>query len=59
MRQLQTQEVKVVSGAGLIGSVLTTGAQAGAAVGKGLVTGGAIVIKPVVNGTVNVLKFLI
>ncbi|RTL31782.1 MAG: hypothetical protein EKK47_06845 [Burkholderiales bacterium] len=59
MRQLQTQEVKAVSGAGLLGGILNTGAQAGAAIGNGLLTGGAIVIKPVVTGTVNVLKFLL
>ncbi|MGC4060443.1 MAG: hypothetical protein QM749_06155 [Aquabacterium sp.] len=46
MRTLQTQEVKVVSGAGLITGVLTTGAQAGAAVGKGLLQAGVIVGKP-------------
>lgn len=59
MRTLQTQEVKVVSGAGLLTSALTTGAQAGAAIGSGLLQAGVIVGKPLVTGTVNVLKFLI
>ena len=59
MRTLQTQEVKVVSGAGLITGVLKTGAQAGVAVGTGLYQAGVIVGKPLVTGTVNVLKFLI
>lgn len=59
MRTLQTQEVKVVSGAGLLTGILTTGAQAGAAVGTGLLQAGVIVGKPLVTGTVNVLKFLI
>lgn len=36
MRVLQTKEVKAVSGAGLIGSVLTTGAKGVYYVGKGL-----------------------
>jgi len=59
MRTLQTQEVKSVSGAGLLTGLLTTGAQAGAAVGSGLYQGGLIVVKPIATGTVNVLKFLI
>lgn len=37
MRVLQVKEVKAVSGAGLIGSVLTTGAKGLYYVGKGLV----------------------
>jgi hypothetical protein len=59
MRTLQTQEVKVVSGAGLLTSIVKTGAQAGVAVGTGLYQGGVIVVKPIATGTVNVLKFLI
>jgi hypothetical protein len=59
MRQLQTQEVKSVSGAGLLTSAIKTGAQAGAAVGNGLVTAGVIVGKPLVKGAVNVIKFVI
>lgn len=59
MRQLQTQEVKAVSGAGILTSVLTTGAQAGGALLSGAVQAGTIVGKPLLTGTVNVLKFLI
>jgi hypothetical protein len=59
MRALQTQEVKSVSGAGLLISAVKTGAQAGAAVGNGLVQAGVIVGKPLVTTTVNVLKFII
>ena len=55
MRVLQSNEVKSVSGAGLIGSVLGTTVRAGAAVGKGLVQAGTIVAKPVVG----VIRFLI
>lgn len=70
MRQLHTQEIQSVTGAGLLtsvlGSTIQTGAQAGAALGQGLLaagqgvaTAGAIVAKPLVAGTVNLLKFLI
>ena len=59
MRQLQTQEVKFVSGAGLLTSAVKTGAQAGAALGSGLVQAGAIVGKPLVSGAVKLLKFII
>jgi hypothetical protein len=59
MRALQTQEVKSVSGAGLLTSAVKTGAQAGAALGNGLVQAGVIVGKPLVTGAVNVLKFII
>jgi hypothetical protein len=66
MRQLQTQEVQSVSGAGLLISAVTTGAQAGAAAGegllaagKGLIKAGVIVGKPLATGAVNVIKFLI
>lgn len=59
MRQLQNQEVKSVSGAGLLTSAIKTGAQAGAAVGNGLLTAGVIVGKPLVKGAVNVIKFVI
>ena len=43
MRQLQSQEVKAVSGAGLLTGAISTGAEAGVAAGTGLVKGGAIV----------------
>ena len=59
MRTLQTQEVKVVSGAGLLTGIVKTGAQAGAAIGSGLYQGGVIVVKPIATGAFNVLKFLI
>ncbi|RZL12087.1 MAG: hypothetical protein EOP40_00240 [Rubrivivax sp.] len=70
MRQLHTQEIQSVNGAGLLTSVLVstvqTGAQAGAAAGQGLLaagqglaSAGAIIAKPLVTGTVNLLKFLI
>ncbi len=59
MRQLNTQEVQAVAGAGLITGTLGTAVKAGAAVGKGLVQAGVIVAKPVVAGTVNLFKFLI
>ena len=59
MRQLQTQEVKAVAGAGILTNVVTTGAQAGGALLGGIVQAGVIVGKPLVTGTVNVLKFLI
>ncbi len=59
MRQLQTQEVKAVSGAGLLTNTLTIGAQAGGALLGGFVSAGTIVAKPVVTGTVNFFKFLI
>jgi hypothetical protein len=59
MRQLQTQEIKSVSGAGLLTSAIKTGAQAGAALGNGLYSAGVIVGKPLVTGAVNVLKFII
>ncbi len=59
MRQLQTQEVKSVSGSGLVFSTLKVTAQAGGALLNGLGQAGTIVIKPVVVGTVNTLKFLI
>ena len=59
MRQLQTQEVKSVSGAGLLTSAVKTGAQAGAAIGTGLVQAGTIVGKPLVTGAVNVIKFIV
>lgn len=59
MRTLNTQEVKTVSGAGLITGTLSTAVRAGAAVGSGLVNAGKIVGAPLVQGTVAVLKFLI
>jgi hypothetical protein len=59
MRQLQTQEVKSVSGAGLLTSAVKTGAQAGAALGTGLYNAGVIVGKPVVTGAINVIKFIV
>ena len=70
MRQLQTQEVLAVSGAGLLTGAVSTGAQAGVAAGKGLVQGGkavagglaqagTIIAKPLASTTVRVLAFLI
>ena len=70
MRQLQSQEVKAVSGAGLLAGAISTGAEAGVAAGTGLVKGGAIVGsglvqagtivgKPLVSTTIRVLRFLI
>lgn len=59
MRQLQTQEVKAVSGAGLIVGTITTGAQAANALGKGLISAGTIVGKPVVNTLFNVIKVIV
>jgi len=59
MRQLQSQEVKSVSGAGLLTGVVTTGAQAGGALLGGFVKAGVIVGKPLVTGTINLFKFLI
>lgn len=70
MRELHTQEIQSVAGAGLLTNVVVgtvqTAAQAGAAAGQGLLaageglaTAGAIVAKPLVTGTVNLLKFLI
>lgn len=59
MRQLQNQEVKAVSGAGILTNVVVTGAQAGGALLGGFVQAGVIVGKPLVTGTVNLFKFLI
>jgi hypothetical protein len=59
MRTLQKTEVAAVSGAGLLTSTLSTAVQAGSALTRGLVQAGTIVARPVVRGTVNVLKFLI
>ncbi|MEY4767156.1 MAG: hypothetical protein RI907_3829 [Pseudomonadota bacterium] len=59
MRTLQTQEVKTVSGAGLIVGTLTTGAQAGKALLGGMVQAGAIVAKPVVQVGTALFKVLI
>ena len=70
MREINTQEVQAVSGAGLLTSGLVntvqTASAAGSAIGSGLlfagvglVTGGAILVKPLATGTVKVLKFLI
>lgn len=59
MRQLQTQEVKTVSGAGVLTNVVTTGAQAGGALLSGFVQAGVIVGKPLLTGTINLFKFLI
>jgi hypothetical protein len=59
MRQLQTQEVKAVSGAGVLGSVLGTTVQAGGALLGGIVQAGTIVGTPLLTGTINVIKFLI
>jgi hypothetical protein len=59
MRQLQTQEVQAVAGAGILTNVVVTGAQAGGALLSGIVQAGTIVGKPLLTGTVNLLKFLI
>jgi len=59
MRQLQTQEVKAVSGAGVLTSTVVTGAQAGKALLSGFTQAGTIVAKPLASATVSVLKFLI
>lgn len=59
MRTLQQTDIKSVSGAGVLTSVLSTTVRAGAAVGKGLFEAGTIVVKPVVSGTLSVLRFLI
>lgn len=59
MRTLQTQEVKTVSGAGVLTNVVDTTVAAGTAAGTGLVQAGVILGKPVATGIVNVLKFLI
>jgi hypothetical protein len=70
MRQLQTQEVLAVSGAGLLTGALSTGVQAGVAAGTGLAQGGKVVVgglaqagtivaKPLAATTVRLLGFLI
>lgn len=59
MRTLQQTEIKAVSGAGVLTSVLSTGVRAGAAVGKGLVTATTIVVRPVASAAGSVLRFLI
>lgn len=70
MRQLNTQEVQNVAGAGLLTTALVNtfnttvaaGTAAGAglvAAGAGLASAGAIVLTPVVTGTVKAIKFLI
>lgn len=59
MRQLQTQEVKAVSGAGILTTTVVTGAQAANALGKGLISAGTIVGKPVVSTLVNVIKVIV
>ncbi|RZL02802.1 MAG: hypothetical protein EOP36_07405 [Rubrivivax sp.] len=59
MRQLQTEEVKAVSGAGLLLSTVKVGAEAGTALVNGFVQAGTIVAKPLASTVVSVLKFLI
>lgn len=70
MRQLNTQEVQTVAGAGLLtstlGTAIRTGAAAGKAVGSGVVAlgkgtaqAGAIVVRPLATGAVTVLRILI
>jgi len=59
MRTLQTQEVKAVSGAGIITSTLGTGLAAGKAVVGGMVQAGAIVAAPVVKVGTAVIKILV
>mgnify|MGYP003351527538 CR=1 FL=1 len=59
MRTLQTQEVKAVSGAGIITTTLGTGLAAGKAVVGGMVQAGAIVAAPVVKAGTAVIKILV
>jgi hypothetical protein len=59
MRTLQQKEIQTVSGAGVLTSVLSTGVRAGAALGQGLWSATTIVAKPLISGTVSVLRFLI
>jgi hypothetical protein len=59
MRQLQTQEIKSVAGAGILTSTLSTGYQAGSALVRGMATAGTIVAKPVVKLGTAVFKILI
>ena len=59
MRQLNTQEVQAVAGAGLVLGSLGTAVKAGSSVGNGLLQAGVMVGKPLVIGTVNFFKFLI
>lgn len=59
MRTLQQTEIKAVSGAGVLTSVLSTGVRAGAALGQGLWSATTIVAKPVVSVTGSLLRILI
>jgi hypothetical protein len=59
MRQLQSQEVKSVAGAGILTSTLVTGSQAGAALVGGLASAGTIVAKPLISLGTTVFKILV
>jgi hypothetical protein len=59
MRQLQTQEIKSVAGAGILTSTVSTGVQAGKALVSGMVSAGAIVAKPLVSLGTSVIKILV
>jgi hypothetical protein len=59
MRQLQSQEVKSVAGAGILTSTLVTGYQAGAALVGGLASAGTIVAKPLISLGTTVFKILV
>ncbi len=59
MRQLQAQEVKAVSGAGILTTTVVTGAQAGAALLGGFVSAGTIVAKPLISVGTAIFKVLI
>jgi hypothetical protein len=59
MRTLQQTEIKAVSGAGVLTSVLSTGIRAGAALGQGLYSATTIVVRPVASAAGSLLRFLI
>ncbi len=59
MQQLNQKQVQQVAGAGILTSVVKTGAQAGVAVGSGLYNAGVIVGTPLVKTTSSLLKVLI
>jgi hypothetical protein len=66
MREINQTEVQAVAGAGLLinttKTVIAAGSAAGSglvAAGQGLFAAGSILTKPLVTGTVNVIKFLI
>ncbi|MFT3858836.1 MAG: hypothetical protein QM742_18610 [Aquabacterium sp.] len=59
MRTLQQTEIKTVSGAGILTSVVTTGVRATAALGKGMVEAGTIVARPLISTTSQVIRIII